>query len=552
MDDHAARPQREKRAHLTLLAETTEGYHNLIRLVSSGFLDGYWYKPRVDLDQLAAHCRRRDRAVRLPVRARLQGAGGRRPGRRPRAARPAGADLWPRRRLRRDPGRRNRRADPDPALAGGDGEGRRPAHGRNRRRPLPDPRRRDPARGAALHPDAGQARQPRSLPLLQPRVLSEVPAGDVRADGRALRRGHAAPHGRDRGPLQRRGRPGRDAPAALRGARGPDRRRLPARPGRDRTARALPAGDTRAARPARVRAEDDRGDGLPRLLPDRVGLHPLRPRGRRLGRPGTRLRRGLAGRLLSAHYRPRSDGLLAAVRAVPEPRPQEHARHRHRLRGGRPRARHQLRGREVRPPQRRPDHHLRQDAAQGRDQGCGTRDGHRLRRGRPHRQAGARGPEGVVRGVHEAGRRAAQGLRRGRHRPLDRGHGAAAGGCRPQRLDPCRRGRDRRPAADRVPAAAAEGRRGRGRDPVPDGRRRGAGPAEDGLPGAAQPGRDRPRGGADRADHRAAAVDARPAAGRRPHLRDAGQGRRDRACSSSSRAACARRCARCGPPASRT
>jgi DNA polymerase-3 subunit alpha len=55
VDDHAARPQREKRAHLTLLSETTEGYHNLIRLVSSGYLDGYWYKPRIDFDQLAAH-----------------------------------------------------------------------------------------------------------------------------------------------------------------------------------------------------------------------------------------------------------------------------------------------------------------------------------------------------------------------------------------------------------------------------------------------------------------------------------------------------------------
>jgi DNA-directed DNA polymerase III PolC len=55
VDDHAARPLREKRAHLTLLAETTEGYHNLIRLVSSGYLDGYWYKPRVDFDQLASH-----------------------------------------------------------------------------------------------------------------------------------------------------------------------------------------------------------------------------------------------------------------------------------------------------------------------------------------------------------------------------------------------------------------------------------------------------------------------------------------------------------------
>ena len=55
VDDHAARPLKERRGHLTLLAETREGYHNLVRLVSSGFLDGYWYKPRVDLDQLAAH-----------------------------------------------------------------------------------------------------------------------------------------------------------------------------------------------------------------------------------------------------------------------------------------------------------------------------------------------------------------------------------------------------------------------------------------------------------------------------------------------------------------
>ena len=74
VDDHAARPQREKRAHLTLLAETTEGYHNLIRLVSIGYLDGYWYKPRVDFDQLSSHCRRHHRALRLPVGTRLQGA----------------------------------------------------------------------------------------------------------------------------------------------------------------------------------------------------------------------------------------------------------------------------------------------------------------------------------------------------------------------------------------------------------------------------------------------------------------------------------------------
>ncbi|HEX3330719.1 MAG TPA: DNA polymerase III subunit alpha, partial [Gaiellales bacterium] len=55
VDDHANRVQKERRAHLTLLAETTEGYHNLVRLVSSAYLDGYWYRPRVDLEQLSAH-----------------------------------------------------------------------------------------------------------------------------------------------------------------------------------------------------------------------------------------------------------------------------------------------------------------------------------------------------------------------------------------------------------------------------------------------------------------------------------------------------------------
>src|SRR6266513_4805556 len=30
--------------HLTLLAETTTGYHNLIKLSSEAYLEGYWYK----------------------------------------------------------------------------------------------------------------------------------------------------------------------------------------------------------------------------------------------------------------------------------------------------------------------------------------------------------------------------------------------------------------------------------------------------------------------------------------------------------------------------
>jgi DNA polymerase-3 subunit alpha len=38
--------------HLTLLAETTEGYGNLMKLSSAAFLEGYYYKPRVDWELL--------------------------------------------------------------------------------------------------------------------------------------------------------------------------------------------------------------------------------------------------------------------------------------------------------------------------------------------------------------------------------------------------------------------------------------------------------------------------------------------------------------------
>ena len=42
-------------AHITLLAASDVGYKNLTTLISKGFLEGYYYKPRIDLDLLAAH-----------------------------------------------------------------------------------------------------------------------------------------------------------------------------------------------------------------------------------------------------------------------------------------------------------------------------------------------------------------------------------------------------------------------------------------------------------------------------------------------------------------
>ena len=55
-DNHKNRGSDAERSnHLVLLAENEEGYKNLIQLVSTGFLEGFYYKPRVDHDLLAQH-----------------------------------------------------------------------------------------------------------------------------------------------------------------------------------------------------------------------------------------------------------------------------------------------------------------------------------------------------------------------------------------------------------------------------------------------------------------------------------------------------------------
>jgi len=41
--------------HLTALAENDEGYRNLVQLSTRAYTEGYWYKPRVDMELLAEH-----------------------------------------------------------------------------------------------------------------------------------------------------------------------------------------------------------------------------------------------------------------------------------------------------------------------------------------------------------------------------------------------------------------------------------------------------------------------------------------------------------------
>ena len=41
--------------HLVLLAENNKGYRNLVKLVTAGYLEGFYYKPRIDKELLAEH-----------------------------------------------------------------------------------------------------------------------------------------------------------------------------------------------------------------------------------------------------------------------------------------------------------------------------------------------------------------------------------------------------------------------------------------------------------------------------------------------------------------
>ena len=41
--------------HVVLLAKNEKGYRNLIKIVSAGYLEGFYYTPRIDKDILAQH-----------------------------------------------------------------------------------------------------------------------------------------------------------------------------------------------------------------------------------------------------------------------------------------------------------------------------------------------------------------------------------------------------------------------------------------------------------------------------------------------------------------
>jgi len=53
--DRSASRMKEASFHLTLLAQNKTGFHNLIKMASSAYLEGFYYKPRIDKELLEAH-----------------------------------------------------------------------------------------------------------------------------------------------------------------------------------------------------------------------------------------------------------------------------------------------------------------------------------------------------------------------------------------------------------------------------------------------------------------------------------------------------------------
>jgi DNA polymerase-3 subunit alpha len=51
-----------------LLCENQEGYRNLIKLVSTAYLDGFYYKPRIDTGPAGGALQGADRHVGVPAR----------------------------------------------------------------------------------------------------------------------------------------------------------------------------------------------------------------------------------------------------------------------------------------------------------------------------------------------------------------------------------------------------------------------------------------------------------------------------------------------------
>ena len=122
----------------------------------------------------------------------------------------------------------------------------------------------------------------------------------------------------------------------------------------------------RAPQAPSLRAGRDITDGFCRLFPDRVGFYRLRKAERHHGGPRARKRRGQHRGLFAAHHHARPAQVQPAVRALPEPRAHQHARYRRGLLLRAAAGGDRLRDPQIRRGSRGANHHLRHHEGQGR------------------------------------------------------------------------------------------------------------------------------------------------------------------------------------------
>ena len=382
------RAQTKGYAHLTLLAESNEGYANLIKLSSLGYLEGYYYKPRVDWELLERHAKGLVALSGLPLGPRLQGARGE-----PAEGRaPPTSTASPRSSAATRPTSRSR--TPGSTCSSGSTRSSRSSRTRpgcRSSRPATsttsDARGRARARGAALHPVGRLAEEPEPLEVRHRPVLLQDAGRDGAATSPAYEEALRA-HARDRRALQRRRsssggsccRSSRCPTAATRSTTSSSSAR---RASQKRYGTATPELTERLQFELKTIREMGFADYF-LIVWDFI--HFAKQNGISVG-PGPRLGRRLARRLLPRDHRRRPDPLRPPLRALPQPGPQVHAGHGHRLLGRRPRPGHQLRRREVRARPRRADHHLRDDDGPRRGARRRPRARDPVRHRRPDREA---------------------------------------------------------------------------------------------------------------------------------------------------------------------
>ena len=272
-DDRAK--QHKGHAHLTLLADSNAGYANLIKLCSLGYLEGYYYRPRVDWELLERYA-----PGLIALSGCLSGPGlegDRRvaPERRRAGARPARADLRPRQHLRRAAERRPRH--PATGLPGAR-RARRPSAGCRSSRPVTSTTSTRPTRTRTRRCSAS-SRATRSRTRTTGSSARTSSTSSPREEMALDFPGHEDAMRRTLEVAERCNveiELGRILLPAVPDARTAATRSTTSSSSASMACEALRHGDAGAHRASPVRAEDDPRDGLCRLLPDRRGLHRLR------------------------------------------------------------------------------------------------------------------------------------------------------------------------------------------------------------------------------------------------------------------------------------